>query len=160
MRALFVGPGGSFVTACDQVLMLRDNVQHHLQAGRITAEYYWVHELADTVVASGAVSTPARALWTELARAFARLGCVRIEDLAMSIRTHGILSGISQFPAVRGTILVRLTCWRIPIASRGFSTLGELFTDLRRGLERVTAFGRSKARVEVSSLPTLLRVHS
>jgi len=133
-------------------------VQHHLQAGRVTGDYFWVHEVADSAVVSGGVSAPARELWAELARAFAHIRDVRVQDLAMSIRTHAILSGLARFPAVRGTVLVRLTRWRVPIPTRGLVTLGELFADLQRGLERVTASGRSRKRVEVSSPPALYLV--
>lgn len=159
MRALFVGPGGSFVARFDKLLLLRDNVQHHLQAGRITGEYFWIHELADTVLVRGRVCAPTRELWAEIARAFARIRHVCIEDLAMSIRTHAIVSGLCGFPAIRGTVLLRLTPWRIPIPTRGLSTLGELFADIRNGIERVTGSGASSARVEVSSQPMVLPPH-
>jgi len=158
MRAFFVGPGGSFVAPFGKLLMLRDNVQHHLQAGRITGEYFWIHELADTVLVTGRLSAPAREFWAEIARAFARICDVRIQDLAMSIRTHAIVSGLHRFPAVRGTVLVRLTRWRIPIPTQGLSTLGELFADVRSGIERVAVRGGSRARIEISSQPSLLLV--
>ncbi len=158
MRALFVGPGGSFVTACGKLLILHDNVQHHLQAGRATREYFWIHELAEMVVTSRCVSTSARELWAELAKAFARLRDVPIQDLAISVRTHVLFSGAVGPPVIQGTLLLRQTRWRSPVPTGRFSTLGNLFADVCRGIERTTTAGTSGALIEVSLHPTLVLV--
>jgi hypothetical protein len=151
MRAIFIGSGVSFVTAYEKVLLLRDNVQHHLQAGRPGPGYPWIHQLADVrFLCEGHAHLPAAELWQEVSAALGRIRELDIQDLAMSIRTRALLVGVGGLPPVRGTILLRLSRWRSPIRTRDVGTLGELFDDLALGLERVTASGKAAGEIEAT----------
>lgn len=145
----FSGPLGGFRTGAEQVLLLRDNVQHHLQGGVPSPEYPRIHAMADVVFAAGPATFPAADLWSELTRAFRRLEHLEYRELAMSIRTRAILTHTRALPAVRGTALVRMTGWRVPMATAGVSTLGELFQSLLTRLDIFTDAGRAPWNVEI-----------
>ena len=150
---LFVGPGGAFATLPMKILLLRDNVQHHLQAGRPLPGYPWIHAIADAVIGVDSTQPPACELWTELSLAFGGIREIRIENLAMSLRTRSALTGIESLPAVRGTILLRRAGWRVPLRLASTNTLGDLFGGIVRGIERITFSGNAPGTVEVISRP-------
>ena len=160
MTIVFVGAGGTLVTPYAKILMLRDNVQHHLQAGRPTPGYPLVHAIADAALEGGFAAATASELWAEVSLALAGIGDLELRELAMSIRTRAVLTGTSSLPVVRGTILLRLSGWKVPVKTDGMRTLGDLFHDLSVGLERVTAAGSGSGVVEVSARPSLRIVQS
>jgi hypothetical protein len=155
---LFVGPGGAFATLPMKILLLRDNVQHHLQAGRPLPGYLWIHAIADAVIGVDSAQPPACELWTELSLAFDGIREIGIEDLAMSLRTRSALTGVQSLPAVRGTILLRRAGWPAPLRLVGANTLGDLFGGVVRGIERITLTGNASGNVEVISRPGAIRI--
>jgi hypothetical protein len=150
MVTLFTSSHGTFVTPSVKILLLRDNVQHHLQLGRPDAGYPWIHEIADGSAGLTVARPPACELWSELSVAFAGIREIAVRDTAMSIRTRSILSGLPGVPAVRGTILMRRAGWATPIPLGGARTLGELFTDILCGFQRITLEGNGSGKVDVS----------
>jgi hypothetical protein len=140
-----------------KILLLRDNVQHHLQAGRPVPGYHWIHAIADAVIGVDSAQPPACELWTELSLAFDGIRELGIEDLAMSLRTRSTLTGIQSLPAVRGTILLRRAGWPTPLRLACANTLGDLFGGLVRGIERITLSGNALGIVEVVSRPGAIR---
>lgn len=148
MEITFRSVCGSLVTPYSTILLLRDNVQHHLQAGYPSPGYARLHTLADPALV-GRDPLPPHELWEELSLALAGIEDVPISDLAISIRTRALMTGVHDVPGVRGTILARLSGWPTPSEASGKAALGELFVALRDGLSRVTSFGRSAGDVEV-----------
>jgi hypothetical protein len=145
----FTGPRGGFSTGVEQVLLFRDNVQHHLQAGVPSGTYRAIHRIADVAGSQGGATVPARDLWNEVSAAFRSIRSVDRRELAMSIRTRAILTNVRDLPAVRGTALVRLTGWHVPLATFEALTLGDLFGSLVTRLEVLTNAGRCAWDVDV-----------
>jgi hypothetical protein len=150
---LLVGPSGTFATLPTKILLFRDNVQHHLQEGRPWPGYQWIHAVADAVMDVDSTRPPANELWAEVSLAFAGIREIGINDLAMSLRTRSALTGFSDLPAVRGTILIGRAGWAAPIRIKRASTLGELFEDVVRGIERITLGGHASGNIEISRRP-------
>lgn len=83
----------------------------------------------------------------------------------MSIRTRAILTKTPVLPAVRGTALVRLTGWRVPVPTIDAPYLGDLFAGFVTRLAALTSSGRVGWEVEVragspaagASPPSVLR---
>jgi len=153
VNVLFVSPFAQHVVSYPTVLMLRDNLQHHLQAGRPSPGYPLIHAIADAALGAGQDRVEASELWSEVSLGLSGLRDVGIADLAMSIRTRALLTGADDMPVVRGTILLRLSGWKVPIAVEGMRTLEDLFAELYAGLDRVTASGRAKTHVQVTTPP-------
>lgn len=147
----FSGPSGGFPAGAEQALLFRDNVQHHLQGGIPTPGYPLIHTIADAVCLAATTSASAAGLWDEVSHAFQRIRHLEYRELAMSIRTRAILTNTPVLPAVRGTALVRLTGWQVPMATAGVSTLGELFQGLVTRLEIFTDSGRAPWDVRIAS---------
>jgi hypothetical protein len=150
---LLVGPSGTFATLPAKILLFRDNVQHHLQAGRPWPGYQWIHAVADTVMDIDLTRPPANELWAEVSLAFAGIREIGINELAISIRTRSALTGARSLPAVRGTILLGRAGWAAPVPFNRASTLGQLFEDVVRGIERITLGGHASGNIEISSRP-------
>jgi hypothetical protein len=149
MIVSFSGPGGGFWTGAEQVLLFRDNVQHHLQSGVPLPGYAIIHAIADAVSAPGSQSFSAAELWGEVSLAFRRIRHLECRDFAMSIRTRAILTNVPVLPDVRGTALVRLTGWHVPMATANASTLGDVFQSLVTRLGIFTASGRVPWDVQI-----------
>jgi hypothetical protein len=141
-------------TGYERFLLFRDNVQHHLQAGHPVPAYDLIHAVADAPLEHAVVCLKASALWEQSWQAYRELCELPIADLAMSIRTKAILTGTPVLPAIRGTALLRLTGWKVPIATQGARTLGELFQAL---LSRVALITRSSSKD--GQIELLLRLH-
>jgi hypothetical protein len=153
----FSGPRGGFPAGAEQALLFRDNVQHHLQGGVPTPGYPLIHTIADAVCLAAATSASAEELWGEVSHAFRRIRHLEYRELAMSIRTRAILTNTRILPAVRGTALVRLTGWRVPMATADVTTLGDLFQSFVTRLEIFTDSGRAPWNVEIASEPARFR---
>lgn len=149
MIVSFTGPRGGFSTGAEQVLLFRDNVQHHLQGGLPSRTYPAIHRIADVTGPQGGTNIPAGDLWDEVSRAFQSIRSVERRELAMSIRTRAILTNARALPAVRGTALVRLTGWHVPLATFEALTLGDLFGSLVARLRVLTNGGRVAWNVDV-----------
>jgi hypothetical protein len=160
MIILFSGPCGGFRMGAKQVLLFRDNVQHHLQGGVPTPGYPLIHTIADAVSLAATTSVSATVLWDEVSHAFERLRHIDHRELAVSVGTLAIVTNVPALPAARGTALVRLTGWRVPVASAGVSTLGDLFHDLVGRLRIFTDSGRASLNVQISGEPRRSRAPS
>ncbi len=145
----FSGPHAGFPMRAEQILLFRDNVQHHLQDGVPTPGYPLIHTIADTVCLAATTSVSADALWDEVSHAFERIRHIHYRELAMSIRTRAIMTKTPALPAVRGTALVRMTGWQVPLPTAGVSTLGELFQNLVTRLQTFTDSGRAPWNVDI-----------
>lgn len=145
----FSGPRGGFAIGAELILLFRDNVQHHLQAGAPTPGFVWLHSIADVVSPPSDVRIQASDLWNDVSVAFARIRNVERRELAMSIRTRAILTKTATLPAVRGTALVRLTGWRVPVPTANVAYLGDLFAGFVTRLSALTNSGRAGWEVTV-----------
>jgi hypothetical protein len=128
-----------------------------LQGGVPTPGYPLIHTIADAVCLEATTSASAAALWGEVSHAFCRIRHLAYRELAMSIRTRAILTNTRTLPAVRGTALVRLTGWQVPMATAGVVTLGDLFQSFVARLEIFTDSGRAPWDVEIASEPGRFR---
>lgn len=90
MSLAFVGPGGTVEQRWIFYALLRDNVQHHLENGKPSAEFSALHSVAKAL-AEGRVRIPARKLHAELLRAREALVDKPAAELAISSRTQGAL---------------------------------------------------------------------
>jgi hypothetical protein len=161
----FTGPRGGFGIGAELILLFRDNVQHHLQGGIPSPGFARLHRVADVVSPPSAERVPASELWEDVSVGFARIRNVERRELAMSIRTRAILTRTPVLPAVRGTALVRLTGWRVPVPTIDAPYLGDLFAGLVTRLAALTSSGRVGWEVEVragspaagASPPSVLR---
>lgn len=145
----FSGPRGGFSIGAELILLFRDNVQHHLQGGAPSPGFVWVHRIADVVSPPSDERIHASHLWSDVSVAFARIRNVERRELAMSIRTRAILTKTAVLPAVRGTALVRLTGWPVPVPTVDVAYLGDLFAGFITRLSALTNSGRAAWEVEV-----------
>lgn len=145
----FSGPRGGFSVGAELILLFRDNVQHHLQGGAPSPGFVWIHKMADVVSPASDESIPASELWNDVSVAFGRIRNVARRELAMSIRTRAILTRTAVLPAVRGTALVRLTGWRVPVPGLDVAFLGDLFAGFVTRLSALTDSGRADWEVSV-----------
>lgn len=148
MNVVFVSSLSSFAAPYPTVLLLRDNIQHHLQNGRPEPGYPQIHAIADRMVLENE-SPSASELWDEFSLALAGIDKIEVAALAMSIRTQALITGADAIPAIRGTVLVRQSGWQVPMSIEGKATLGELFGELRDGLAAITASGTVEGYVDV-----------
>ena len=114
---------------CDFVAcaLLRDNVQHHIEAATHAEEFSCLHSLADVVWADEQALLSAARLRDELQTAWTSLQGIPYGRLAISIHTQAALQGLPQPPAVSGTVLHSATGWQLPRPSQLCETLGDLF---------------------------------
>lgn len=147
----FSGPRGGFSIGAELILLFRDNVQHHLQGGAPSPGFVRIHQIADVVSPPSDDRIPASELWSDVAVAFARIRNVERRELAMSIRTRAILTKTAILPAVRGTALVRLTGWRVPVPTVDVAYLGDLFAGFVTRLAALTNSGRAEWQVTVGA---------
>jgi len=156
MNVVFASSTASFVASYPTLLLLRDNIQHHLQCGRPVPGYALIHRIAEPPLRRSQ-KTLARQLWNEISLGFRGLAELRLEQLAISIRTRALLSGVRDLPPVRGTTLASVAGWSVPIPMEGKSTLAEIFSELRDGLACVTRFGTESGHIEVVTPRCLIR---
>lgn len=119
--------------ACDFVscALLRDNVQHHLEAGAVEDRFACLHALADLVWSDKHELLHAAKMRDELRTAWTALQRLPFEALAVSIRTRAALQGLAEPPAVSGTVLHSVTNWALPPpASNPCNTLGDRFDSI------------------------------
>ena len=151
MDVVFSAPLGDFGVRYESVLLFRDNVQHYLQAGRPTPGYPLVHAIADAPLDGEILRFKAGRLWGEVSHAFEQIRSIDIADLAVSIRTRAILTNTRALPVVRGTVLLRLTGWKLPLVAPRALTIGELFDDFVDKLAIVTDAGAARGVVHVAT---------
>ena len=151
MDVVFSAPLGDFGIHYENVLLFRDNVQHYLQAGRPTPGYPLIHAIADAPLDGEILQIKASRLWGEVSHAFEQIRSVSVADLAVSIRTRAILTNTRALPVVRGTVLLRLTGWKLPLIAPSALTIGELFDDFVAKLAIVTDAGSARGVVHVAT---------
>ena len=124
--------GAELTTECDWELCtaLRDNIQHHLEGGFPSGLFPAVHALADRCWAPAEVNVPAAQLRAELTQAWHVISPLRVDRMAIGIRSRAALTGAQTIPKVRGTVLRRLTGWKAPLRMGNAKTLGDLFVNL------------------------------
>jgi len=134
------------------VLLFRDNVQHHLQAGLARLGYPLVHALGNAAAQVGSVRLSSGSLWAESALAFRQLEAIDTRELAVSARTRAALTGMGKLPPALGTVLYREAGVRVPIQLQGARTIGELMLEFRERLRTLTASGKRSGLVWVDTL--------
>lgn len=105
--------------------LLRDNALHHV-AGNDTDSFHCLRTLADLVWHDRQELLSALDFRSELERAWAGLRTLPSARLAISLHTQAALQGLSQPPAVTGTVLHAVTNWPLPIYVAPYETVGEL----------------------------------
>jgi len=117
---------------CDFVAcaLLRDNVQHHIEAVTQVEKFSCLHSLADVVWADEQALLSAAKLRDELRTAWTAIQGIPYGHLAISIHTRAAVQGLLQPPAVSGTVLHSATRWQLPKPSHLCETLGDLFHTL------------------------------
>ncbi|HVJ16992.1 MAG TPA: hypothetical protein VM686_16235 [Polyangiaceae bacterium] len=153
--------GADLTTECDweRCTTLRDNVQHHLEAGLPSGRFPAIHTLADRCWATADVTFKAAQLRDELAEAWPVLRDLGIERLAIGIRSRAALTRAKAAPKVRGTVLLRLTGWKSPLALGDARTLGDLFTGLVIPLITFCQRAGDSAMIQVGPLYDHLLTH-
>ena len=150
MNIVFSGPFGDFGIGGAHALLFRDNVQHHLQGGLPGPGYPLIHAIADAPLSGDVVRLGPGDFWEELSHAFESIRATGIDDLAVSIRTRAILTD-RRAPIVRGTVLARLTSWRLPVVTTGALTLGDFFGEFVENLRRLTRSGTAHGAIYVAA---------
>jgi hypothetical protein len=123
---------------CDYIrcALLRDNVQHRLEAGLPSGRFVAIHAMADSPWDKAPATISPKALSSELEVVWPGLRELPIESLAISLRTRAVLTNASALPAVRGTVLRRIIQWPIPLdlsTSKDLcALLGRHVSDLER----------------------------
>lgn len=153
---VFASSTASYVASYVSILLLRDNIQHHLQCGRLTPGYALIHAIAEPPFPRPKPQL-ARHLWGEVSLGFRGIAGLQLSQLAISIRTRGLLTGVRELPAVRGTALASIVNWQVPLEIQGKNTLGEVFDDVRAGLARVTRFGSESGHIDIVTPSSLFR---
>ena len=147
----FSGPLGDFAVDYMNTLLFRDNVQHYLQAGRPEPGYALIHSIADAPIDGEILRFDAKSLWLEISEAFEGIRRIGVRDVAVSIRTRANVTKTLALPAVRGTVLLRFTGWRLRLRQGNAATLGELFREIAENVELVTRAGTANGVVHVAA---------
>jgi hypothetical protein len=116
--------------------MLRDNVQHHLEAGVPSAAFTQLHSLGRALW-HGTVSVPELALRAELERATAVLE-LPISELAISSATQAVQLLVFPLPDRPGTVLMSEIGWEPAFSLEGATTLNDAFGSLVSELLGIT----------------------
>jgi hypothetical protein len=113
MHLVIHGPNGSVRTPWSSYAALRDNIQHHLEAGAPGNRFQALHGL-ELAVDRGVAEVDAARLRGEVLRAWYALRKLPQSESAVSLRTRVIMTGASARPRHRGTIHAVLTGWELP----------------------------------------------
>jgi hypothetical protein len=124
VKLLLVGRAGS--RACDWsgYALLRDNVQHYLEAGEPTERFTALHGI-ERAVDSGQCLVDAARLRGEVLRAWYALWAVPMDRAAVSLRTRAILVGSAELPSARGTVSAQQVGWELPVDPDGSLRVAE-----------------------------------
>ena len=150
MRIWAVETGISVNCEASSCLLLRDNVQHHLEGGRPGDLYRAIHGLADGWWSARPLTIQAGKLRAELHQAWPLLRGIPNSRLAIGIRSRAALTGAASPPVVRGTVLLRLTGWRLPLRFDPNGTLDDLLGTTVATLMRLCERAGSAAKLEVT----------
>jgi hypothetical protein len=114
MRLVISTPGGARACDWESYALLRDNVQHYLEQGVPSERFAALHAI-ELAVDEGVQRVDAARLRGEVLRAWSALWDIELQDAAVSLRTHAILTDGSAGAAVRGTVQARLAGWALPL---------------------------------------------
>lgn len=129
--------------------LLRDCVQHHLEGGTPSPGFEALHSMGQ-VLGGKRVFVPARKLHDELGRAKAALSGRPIQDLAISSRTHAVISLHWPPPEKPSTSLVEIQAGSIPLLGDiTGDRLDDVFGSLLDALLRLTEGAGEADQVEV-----------
>jgi hypothetical protein len=117
MQLFFSTARASYVCAWGSFALLRDNVQHYLEAGEPSDRFRALHSL-ETVVDDGPCEVDASRLRGEVLRAWCTLWNVSVANAAISLRTRAVLTGCVDLPVSRATLLAIRAGWALPIEGR------------------------------------------
>lgn len=149
MSLSFSGPNGSVEQRWIVYALLRDGVQHHLEGGTPSPEFEALHSIGQAL-GGKRVLVPARKLHEELTRARAALSGRPIQDLAISNRTHAVISLHWPPPAKPSTSLVDFQSGSIPLLGDfAGDRLDDVFGSLLESLLHLTDGAGEGDQVEV-----------
>jgi hypothetical protein len=117
--------------------LLRDNVQHYLESRPGRSGFAALHEI-ERVVDGQPRSVSALALRRELQQAWSALAGLKLAQSAVSLRTRAILTGCDRPPAIRATVVARLTGWPLPVTGSDEQPLRAHLADFVEALLVVT----------------------
>jgi hypothetical protein len=150
MSLLFHGPRGAIEQRWIFYALLRDNVQHHLEGGRIGDSFSALHQMA-LALGGKPTSVSAAELRRELERVEKELVSRPISQLAISNRTRAVISLAFPIPDLESTTLV--SDWGGTVeAAAGAKTLGDIFGYFVTALLRITDQPGPAALVTVTDL--------
>jgi len=118
--------------------LLRDNVQHYLESGPEQARYDALHAV-ERAVDGEPSQVNALGLRNELERAWSALAGLTVAQSAVSLRTRALLTGCERAPAVRGTVVARLTGWPLPLVADDTQPLQARLATFVESLLTITA---------------------
>ncbi|MCU0691245.1 MAG: hypothetical protein MUF54_07585 [Polyangiaceae bacterium] len=151
MSILFSGPKRSVEERWIVFALLRDNVQHHLEAGSPKPEFQALHRVI-SALGGGVTSVPAVQLHAEMVRARDALVARPIADLAISLRTRSVLTMDWPPPDRRETYLLADVDVTLPLLQPEAKTLGDLFGQFVDELIDITAGASDSDVVEIRDL--------
>ncbi len=105
--------------------LLRDNIQHFIEAGKPSESYAAIHAI-ERAVDDGRVAVDATRLRSELLGACYKLRRLDLRDCAVSLRTRALVTGCAALPERRGTARARLAGWRLPTREQSGSLIRQL----------------------------------
>jgi len=105
--------------------LLRDNIQHFMEAGRPSPNYAAIHSI-ERAVDDGRVAVDGARLRGELLGACYRLRRLHLQDSAVSLRTRSLVTGCRARPEQRGTTRARFAGWRLPTRKQSGSLIRHL----------------------------------
>jgi hypothetical protein len=114
MELVIVGAGGAHVCDWASYALLRDNVQHFIEAGAPSDRFRALHEI-ERAVDEGSFRVDAARLRGEVMRARCALAQVDLARAAISLRTRAVLTGCVSRPLCRGTLPARSAGWELPL---------------------------------------------
>lgn len=131
MSLTFVGPSGAFERRWIVYAILRDNVQHHLEAGKPSDAFGAIHAMGEALGRGPeGIAVNAARLRDELFVVRERLLSLTIGQLAISVRTRAVTSMVYPLPDHRETGLVQALEWTLPLQLNDAQCLGDVFGSL------------------------------
>lgn len=113
MELIFESRRGIATLSWSDYALLRDNVQHYLEtAGQ--ARYEQLHAI-ERAVDGEPSHLNALGLRREVRHAWAAFAGLTLAECAVSLRTRAFLTGCGCAPAVKGTVLAKLSGWPLPL---------------------------------------------
>lgn len=116
MNLIVKGAEGRRVFDWGSYALLRDNVQHFIEAGQPNGRFPELHGIEGAVDA-GSYFADAPRLRGEILRAIAALRRVPLNAAAQTLRTRAIMTGTPVSSDVRASVDARSAGWELPVAA-------------------------------------------